>query len=172
MQTALLKSLFLSAALMITASTAHAQSGLIGREITFQVLTYDDPATLLFEGLAHSAQVTEGIEFGLQNEGIQNQIDVVPVLVDVSNARIELRYSNADPGELWTSGFNGYVITVNAPCNMLATARVDQAFTNLQFDNKRVRIDGNRLLLNVSGQKYDRDSRIGVDLTLTDCVGS
>jgi len=159
--------LFFAGALAATA--LNAQPGLMGHNVNFQVLTYDDPTRPIFEGAAHRTRITEGIEFGLGREGAQNDVDVVPILIDISATRIELRYSIADPGALWTAGFNGYVLTFDAGCTLIERARVDPDFTNLPFDNKRVIVDGNTLRLNVSAQKYDRDSRIGIDLSVADC---
>ncbi len=151
---------------------ALAQPGLTGQEVTFQVLTYDDPAKPIFQGRQHRAQIGGGVEFGAGYEGTQNDLDVVPVLVDIGADRIELRYSGAEPGALWKSGFNGYVLTFRAPCDMIRRATIDPAFTTLPMDNKRLAVGVNEVRINVSDQVYDRDSRIAVDLILSDCPSS
>ena len=117
-------------------------------------------------------RVGDKVEFGLGYEGTQNELEVVPILVDIGEDRIEVSYANSEPGTLWKARFNGYQLTFEAGCTLIRRAYVDPNFTNMQFDNKHVRIDGNVLHLNVSEQTYDRDSRIGIDLDVADCPSS
>lgn len=154
------------------AGASPSQADILGRGVTFQVLTYDDPAHPLFEGTVHRARIGDKPEFGLRFEGVQNELDVVPVLVDISADRIEISYASAPPGELWPAVFNGYVLTFDHGCAVIGAARVDRGFTTLPFDNKRLRLEADVLKLNVSGLKYDKTSRIGIELDLIPCPES
>jgi len=141
----------------------------MGRDVVMSVQTYNDPNEPLFVGAEHTSKVTEGIEFGLGNEGQQNDIDVVPILIDISANRIEIRYSIAPPSELMTARFNGYALKFGAGCGEIKRGRVDTDFTNLPFDNKRVRVRDGILMLNVSALATNRDSQLAVDLEMSDC---
>jgi len=148
---------------------SHADPTLMGRTVTLHVLTYDDPDSPLFVGHSHRAKVTEDTEFGLDAEGAQNDLDVVPILVDVSGARIEIRYSAAEPGELAEATFNGYVLSFDTDCLLFHNAWVDRAFSNLPMTNDRVWFEVGTLFLNVSGFHHDRESRFAIDLDLGAC---
>jgi hypothetical protein len=167
---ALTRSAFLAALLLAGYPLPPgAEPTLMGRKVSFHILTYDDPDSPLFVGRDHKAKVTKATEFGLGTEGAQNNLDVVPILVDISGTRIEIRYSIAEPGELAEAAFNGYVLAFESDCLLFQNAWVDRRFSNLPMTNDRVSFDGGTLFLNVSGFKYDRDSRFAVDLDLAEC---
>lgn len=155
---------------MVGAQLALAAEGsLMGRAIEMRVVTYDDPAAPHFQGKWHRSKVTEGIEFGLGNEGQQNDVDVVPLLIDISDARVEIRYSIAPASEMMRARFNGYELVFSPGCGDLERGRVDREFTNLPFDNKRVEIRDGRLYLDVSALKIDPTHKLAVDLSLSGC---
>ena len=141
----------------------------MGRVVTFHILTYDDPDKPLFVGRDHKTKVTEGVEFGLGTEGAQNDLDVVPVFVDISDARIEISYVVAEPGEFAEARFNGYVLTFESDCLLFQNAWVDRSFSNMPMTNDRVSFDGGSLYLNVSGLEHDGNSRFAIDLDLAEC---
>lgn len=117
----------------------------------------------------HDAVVGEGPELGLIEEGRYAGFDLIPVIVDVSAARVTLDYSTAEPGELYKARFNGYVLDFGPGCPRIARARLDPDATTLPIDNKRLRVSDGVLRIDVSGMRYDRDSRVAVDLELADC---
>ena len=160
---------FLLLGLIVWANSAQAEPTLMGRDVTLSVQTYNDPADMIFRGADHRSKVVEGLEFGLGREGVQNDIDVVPILIDISAERVEISYSIADPSELMKARFNGYVLTFGPGCGQITKGRVDTEFTNIQFDDKRVSVRDGVLMLNVSTLTTDQSSRLAVDLTLSDC---
>lgn len=148
---------------------ACADPSLAGRTVEFSVQAYNDPENPFFSGRTHRAVVTDGIEFGLGREGTQNDLDVVPVLVNIDENGIEISYSIADPGALASARFNGYIIRFLTKCELLDGARINQSGTNVEIDDKRISNDATTIMVNVSGIWYNRDSRIAVDLKVRDC---
>jgi len=147
----------------------NAEQTLTGRSVEFSVQTYNDPQNPFFAGRVHKAIVSEGIEFGLGREGAQNNMDVVPILVDIDENSIEISFSISDPGILASARFNGYIIKFPTDCALLRGARIDQDNTNVEIDNKRISNDATTVMVNVSGLRNDRTSRIAVDLDVRDC---
>lgn len=165
-----LASMCLFACLAAAAGHSLADGSLFDRSVSFQVQTYDDAEKPLFMGKVHQSRVSDAIEFGLVEEGRQNNLDVIPVLVDVSADRIELVYSIAAPSQMAEARFNGYVMTFGAEsCALFVSATVDTDFTNLPFSDDRVIVRNNTLMLNVAGLGIDRPHKIAVDFTLADC---
>ncbi|MEQ8699768.1 MAG: hypothetical protein RLO48_15175 [Bauldia litoralis] len=146
-----------------------ADATLMGRTVTLRVLTYDDPNAPLFEGRSYATQVGDGTEFGLKTEGVQNDIDVVPIRVDIGPSRIEFSYETAVPGELATAKFNGYVLDFGGDCNLFWSARVDRDYSDFPVTEKRVFFEKGTLYVDVSGLTYDRQSRFAIDLELSGC---
>lgn len=157
----------LASLLLLPPSMALADATLVGRTVTLNVLTYNDPGDPLFDGLLHTAQVGEEVEFGLGSEDVQNNVEVVPVLVDVGSSRVEIRYSES--GDLIQSTFNGYVFRFDTDCRLFRGAKIDYGFTNMPLEDESASIKGNALFLNVAGLSYTRQSRIAVDLAVADC---
>ena len=148
---------------------AFAEATLLGRTVTFQILTYDDRDRPLFVGRTHTARVGNGQEFGLRYEGAQNDLDVVPILVDISADRMEVRYENAIPGELAEAAFNGYVFGFATDCLLFQGARVDRRFTNLPITDNKIFVERGTLFINVAGLRYDRYSRFAINFEVGDC---
>ncbi|MCB1495353.1 MAG: hypothetical protein KDJ86_06185 [Bauldia sp.] len=159
------------AVLTLAAAPLAAQMGpsLMGRTVTLKVLTYDDRNAPLYESASHSAKVTDATEFGLRREGVQNDIDVVPILIDVEASRIEFDYSIAEPGELAEAKFNGYVLDFGGDCNLFWGARVDRDFSTFPMTENRIFFDKGTLYVDVSGMTFDRESRFAIDLDLSGC---
>lgn len=149
---------------------AHADGSLMGRTVSFQIQTNSDAQNPLFVGKVHESRVTDAIEFGLVEEGPQNNLDVIPILVDVSARRIEVSYAIAAPSQMADARFNGYVMTFSATsCTLFVSAKVDAAFTNLAFSDDRVSVNENTLMLNVAGLAIDPHHKLAVDFTIADC---
>lgn len=155
-------------ALLAIAPPAGADS-LIGRTAAFSTLAYDVPDQPRYQGQIHTATISDAVEFGLQPEGVQNGLDVVPVLVDISARRIEIDFSPSPPGFLVDAVFNGYVLSFAPDCLVFGEAHVDTGFTTLPVRDADLTLEGRTLYLNVEGLFYDRTSRIGIDLDVTDC---
>lgn len=151
------------------AGPAGAQGGLVDRVVTFSTLTYDVPEKPLYVGKGRTVLVGDGVEFGLEPEGVQNGLDVVPVMVNIGATRVEVDFSFTPPGHFVTSTFNGYLLSFETECALFLGARVDPAATNLPLAADAVSYDRTEVRINVSGLAFDRSSRIAVDLEVADC---
>lgn len=157
---------FLAALMLATPALAMK---LTGQEVTFRVETWDDPEKPLFVSKTQTATVTAKPEFGLRYEREVNEMDVVPMRVDVGESRVEFTYTEDFDNELYKARFNGYVLTFDGPCMFVIKARVDQDFTNIPLDNKRVRTTGRGFTVNVAGLVFRPGTRFAVDLRLSPC---
>jgi hypothetical protein len=92
--------------ILLLATPAFADTTLRDRIVTFSVLSYDDPATPIFEGAGQTVTVGDGVEFGLNPGGPQNGVDVAPVQVDIGPSRIEVQFRQP-MGRLLEATFNG-----------------------------------------------------------------
>ena len=159
-----------SCAAAVLATGAWAEGSLQGIPVTLQVLTYDTPDELLFATDIVGATVTDEQEFRIGPGAEDFKLDVVPIALDISDSRVEIIYIVPSPGELYKARFNGYVLTFDSACPALLSARVDRAGTDLGLSSKRVRAEGNRLMINVSDMTYMPNGRIAVDLEVADCA--
>ena len=144
------------------------QGGLTGRTVLFSVLTYDDPAAPIFIGRDYAAKVVAGPEFGMVREGTEGY-DVVPVLVDLSEQRIDLSYAQTPSGQFASATFNGYVLTFPTDCVLIGGARIDPVTTTLPLTNASLILTPNSLSINVAGLPFDQTTRIGVKVSVMDC---
>jgi len=161
----------LSAMAFFFSHNAFAEPTLMGRTVSLQVITYDDPSHPAFSSATHTARVIEGIEFGLARQGGQGDIDVVPLLVNIGANRIELNYSvsNVAQGSFSTAIFNGYVLNFSTDCDLFGRAHINEDLTNLPLTNDNISSGHGVLLVNVSGMQYTRQSRIVLNLDVNDC---
>lgn len=160
----------LLAALAVMLATSGAVAGdLRGRIVTLGVLAYDDPAHPIYQGRGRTVKVGDGVEFGLDPEGAQNGVDVQPVTVDIGPRRIEIAFDRTEAGRLLTAVFNGYLLHFETECALFTAARVDAAATNLPLAPDALRIEGGTLYVNVSGLSFTPESRLAIDLDVTDC---
>ncbi len=158
-----------AAALIAVASQASAEGTLAGRIVTFRVLAYDDPATPLFDGRGETVRVSDAVEFGLRSEGSQNGLDVIPVEVNISERRVEVRYEGPDEVAPLRAAFNGYVLSFATDCVLFQGAKVDPAATDIGLTDRDVTWDRGTLKINMSGLRYLTGSHFAVDLDVTDC---
>ncbi len=158
----------LLAALTLPLASA-AQGTLLDRVVTFSTLTYDHPKGPLFTSRGRTVVVTDGAEFGLEREAIQNGLEVVPVDVNISANRIELDYFNSEPGSFVTAEFNGYVLQFEANCVLFQDARIDWQATTLPLAKDALSFEGGTVRINVSGLIFDRKSHFAVDLDVAAC---
>ena len=157
------------AASALSALPALAEGTLQGRIVTFRVLAYDDPALLLFDGVGRTVRAGPGVEFGLEMEGGQNGLDVVPVVVNIGDDRIEMSYQHVAPGVFATATFNGYELRFDTECALFSAAEIDKGATTLPLDDTALRSERGSLFVNVAGHPYGRTTRIAIDLDVTDC---
>lgn len=141
----------------------------MGQSWTFQVITYDEPGTLLYETPVHDFTIGAGAELGLDSEGRKDNFNLIPLNVDISATRIEIDYRNADPGPFYDARFNGYIFDFGESCPQIVGAKLDPEQTNMAIGNKRLSVDHDRFFVNVSGLEVDRTSRMVIDLVLEDC---
>ncbi|UOM33762.1 hypothetical protein [Acuticoccus sp. I52.16.1] len=159
----------LVAILAFGAAVPAAADSLIGRTAAFNVLAYDDPRHPRYQGLVHTATITEQVEFGLIPEGVQNGLDVVPVTVDISAHRIEISFTPSPPGLIADATFNGYVLSFTPDCLIFNTARVDTRTTTLPVSDADITLNGRTLYVNLEGLAYESTSRVDIELDVTDC---
>lgn len=148
---------------------AGADETLWGRTVTFGVLAYNDADAPLYVGIRHKAVVGEGPEFDLRPEGIQNDIDVIPVQVEITETRVEVRFFPAFPGWTFGSAFNGYVLSFDTECTLFHGAEVDRDFSNMALADDAIFFEQGRLFINARDLFHDRDSRFAVNLAVGDC---
>lgn len=148
---------------------SSAEGTLKGRVVTFRVVAYEDPAHPLFDGEGQTVRVSDAVEFGLRPEGPQNGLDVIPVQVNISDHRIEVRYDGAKEVHPLVAKFNGYVLSFDTQCVLFEGAKVDQAGSNVTLSDADVTWNRNTLMINLSGRSYVTGSHFAVDLAVTDC---
>lgn len=155
--------------LCLLASPALAETTLEGRLVNFSVLVYDDPARPIFVGQGKTVQVGQGVEFGLEQEGAQNGVDVVPVAVDISPRRIEVAFREGFAGELVSAAFNGYVLHFETDCALFEKVGIDRGFTTMAMADADIRADVSTLYVNMSGKSFAPGSRFALDVQVGDC---
>jgi hypothetical protein len=153
---------------LLLATPALADNTLRDRIVTFSVLSYDDPATPIFEGAGQTVTVGDGVEFGLNREGPQNGVDVAPVQVDIGPSRIEVQFQQP-MGQLLAATFNGYVLAFATDCALFDDAHVDVAATNMAITDDDIAVHGGTLYINVQGLPFTSQSHFAIDLTVADC---
>lgn len=158
---------FLCAAVAV--GPVSAQATLNGRTVTLSTLTYNDPDYPLYIGRGKTVIVSDAVEFGLEREGVQNGMDIVPVRVNVEAQRIEFDYSQSSPGVFSDAEFNGYLLTFEVDCTLFTGASIDWMFTTLPLEKDALSFSTNTLYINVEGLEFDRQSRLAVDLAVTEC---
>ncbi len=157
------------AAVLAIALAAPAAAGTLeGRLVTFTVMTWDDPATPYLEARGRTVQVSEGVEFGLEPEGLTGGLDVVPVTVDIGPTRVELTYPKGF-GTFYDATFNGYVLKFEADCALFDSFRIDPEFTTMQVTDADVFTDKGALYINVAARGYGPEERLALDLQVADC---
>jgi hypothetical protein len=155
-------------ALLLLTGQALAEPSLYGRTVTFRVLSFDDPARPIFQGRGVTVKVGEGVEFGLNPEGAQNGVDIVPMIVDILPNRIEVR-STIGPGYFLDAAFNGYVLEFATDCALFDDVMIDNKATNLPLKPTDVTVQGGQLRVNVAGMAYTDQTTVALNLRVADC---
>ncbi|KAA9010535.1 hypothetical protein [Histidinibacterium aquaticum] len=160
------------ALLLLAAPVAaeRAPGGLDGREVTFGALLYEETEEApLFLGARHAAKVGPGIEYGLGPEGAQNGWDIIPAVVDISDARVVITYPDMPRASFPDIEFNGYVLDFLTDCVLFRGASVDTAVTTEPLSDADVFVKGARLYIDVGGYHYGAGTTYAVDLDVMDC---
>ena len=158
--------------LVLLASAAAAEDGkggLLGRQVTFGALLYENPAAPLYMGERHIATVSDDVEFGFGPEGVQNGYDVIPAIVDVADDRVEITYPEGVDGVFPEPEFNGYVLDFLTDCVLFRSAAVDEERNTGALLPKDVWVDGAKLYIDVGGADFRPGVVFAVTLDVIDC---
>lgn len=150
----------------LLAAPAMAEGTLEGRLVTFTVETWDDRSAPYLEARGRTVMVGQGVEFGLEPEGLSGGLDVVPVTVEIGPTRIELRYPRGI-GRFYEATFNGYVLRFETDCALFETVAVDPAGTTMPV--KDIWSENGALYINVSGLGYGPETTLALDIGVADC---
>ncbi|MES2915093.1 MAG: hypothetical protein V4753_08240 [Pseudomonadota bacterium] len=146
---------------------APAAAGTLeGRLVTFTVETWDQRDQPYLEARGRTMMVGDGVEFGLESEGLTGGLDVVPVTVEIGPTRIELSYPKGI-GRFYEAKFNGYVLRFETECALFQNVAIDQAATTMPVTE--VWAETGALYINVSGLGYGPEARLALDLEVADC---
>jgi hypothetical protein len=137
-----------------------------GRLVTFTVETWDQRDRPYLQARGRTVTVGQGVEFGLEPEGLTAGLDVVPVSVEIEPTRIELTYPGGS-GQFYGAAFNGYVLRFETDCALFETVTVDKAATTLPVTE--IWSEAGALYINVSGLDYGPDVRLALDVEVADC---
>ncbi|MFN6924795.1 MAG: hypothetical protein ACK4P8_04020 [Tabrizicola sp.] len=146
---------------------AQVQAGTLeGRLVTFTVETWDDREQPFLQARGRTVMVGQGVEFGLEPEGLTGGLDVVPVTVEIGPTRIELSYPRGI-GRFYEARFNGYVLRFVTDCVLFDRVAIDPEGTTMRVTE--VWAEGGALYINVSGLGYGPNARLALDLEVADC---
>jgi hypothetical protein len=151
---------------LLMACPAMAEGTLEGRLVTFTVETWDDPEVPLVKARGRTVMVGQGVEFGLEPEGLTGGLDVVPVTVEIGPSRIELSYPKGI-GRFYEAEFNGYVLRFETECALFEAVAIDPAGTTMPVTEVRAEVGA--LYINVSGLGYGPEATLALDLVVADC---
>jgi hypothetical protein len=148
---------------------APVQAGTLeGRLVTFTVETWDLREQPFLQARGRTVTVGQGVEFGLEPEGLTGGLDVVPVTVEIGPTRIELSYPRGI-GRFFEAQFNGYVLRFETECALFDGWKVDAAATTMPVTDDDIFTNRGTLFINVQGLDFGPDQRLAVDLSVTDC---
>jgi hypothetical protein len=154
---------------LIFAAQSVAAGGLMERTVTFGALAYDDAAVPIFVGERHPAVVTNGIEYGLGPEGVQNGWDVVPAIIDIRDQQIIVTYPDTVAGTFPTPEFNGYVLDFLTDCVLFNGAGQDLENSTVVLADDAIFVEGSKLYVNMSGLEFGPQTFIVVNVDVADC---
>ncbi|MEZ5798025.1 MAG: hypothetical protein R3D63_11420 [Paracoccaceae bacterium] len=153
---------------LLAAAAPVAAGTLEGRQVTFTVMTWDDPDRPYLQARGRTVTVGSGVEFGLEPEGLTGGLEIVPVEVQIGPSRVELSYPRGE-GYFYTAGFNGYVLRFDTECALFSGWALDHDFTTMPVKDADIFTEKGALYINVSGLGYGPEARLAVDLEVTDC---
>jgi hypothetical protein len=138
-----------------------------GRLVTFTVETWDQREAPYVQARGRTVTVGQGVEFGLEPEGLIGGLDVVPVTVEIGPSRIELTYPRAGIGRFFKAKFNGYVLRFETECALFENVAIDPEATTMPVTE--VWAETGALYINVSGLGYGPEAKLALDLEVADC---
>jgi hypothetical protein len=154
-------------ATLMAVLAAQAGAGTLeGRLVTFTVETWDQREAPYVEARGRTVTVGQGVEFGLEPEGLSGGLDVVPVTVEIGPTRIELSYPDAGQGRFYRARFNGYVLRFETECALFENVAVDPASS---MPVTEVWAETGALFINVSALEYGPGATLALDLEVADC---
>jgi hypothetical protein len=137
-----------------------------GRLVTFTVETWDQRDQPYLQARGRTVTVGQGVEFGLEPEGLTGGLDVVPVTVEIGPTRIELSYPRGI-GWFYEAAFNGYVLRFETDCALFERVTIDEAATTMPVTEFWA--ETGALYINVSGLAYGPEAVLALDLEVADC---
>lgn len=146
---------------------APAQAGTLeGRLVTFTVETWDQRDEPYLQARGRTVTVGQGVEFGLEPEGLTGGLDVVPVTVEIAPTRIELSYPRGI-GRFYEATFNGYVLRFETECALFESVAIDKAATTIPVTE--IWSEVGALYINVSGLGYGPEATLALEIEVADC---
>jgi hypothetical protein len=148
-------------------AAAPLRSGTLeGRLVTFTVETWDQREQPYLQARGRTVTVGQGVEFGLEPEGLSGGLDVVPVTVEIGPTRIELSYPRGI-GRFYEARFNGYVLRFETDCALFDHVAIDPEATTMKVTE--IWAETGALYINVSGLGYGPQARLALDVEVADC---
>ncbi|MGL4239307.1 MAG: hypothetical protein ACRCSW_24825 [Tabrizicola sp.] len=138
-----------------------------GRLVTFTVETWDIREQPFVQARGRTVMVGQGVEFGLEPEGLTGGLDIVPVTVEIGPTRIELSYPRSGIGRFYEAKFNGYVLKFETECALFEKVAIDPAGTTMKVTE--IWAETGALYINVSGLGYGPEAKLALDLEVADC---
>ncbi len=157
----------LLAGLLTGLATAPVMAGTLeGRLVTFTVETWDIREEPMLQARGRTVTVGQGVEFGMEPQGLTGGLDVVPVTVEILPTRIELSYPRGI-GRFYEARFNGYVLRFETECALFENVAVDPDGTTMKVTD--VWSEAGALFVNVSGLGYGPEATLALELEVADC---
>lgn len=162
----MIRGLSLALALAFPASAGTLE----GRPVTFEAVTWEDPAQPLVHAPGRTVVVGDGVEFFFAPDGVYNGLTVVPINVEIGPQRIEITYpEEAGESFFYQAAFNGYVLSFDTDCALFSGWKLDEGITTLPLEEDDIFTKGGSIYINVSGLPFGPQHRIAVDLDVMDC---
>lgn len=147
-------------AALVVGTPVGAHADLLGAEITAGYY-FPDSATPYAGAVATPATFIVGA-------GIESQIaveDVTFIDVDFGASTLDLVLNTVLTNPVWSSvDFNGVIFTATLPHD-IAAASVNPATTMVGFDDSRVSLTADRILVNWQGLAYVDGTRVSIDFS-------
>lgn len=155
-------------ALTLAASGAGAE-GLMGRDVTFGALAYEDRDAPIYIGDRHPARVSDQVEYGLGPEGVQNGWDIIPAIIDIRANQIVITYPDMIPGQFPEIAFNGYVLDFLTECVLFNGAEQNLDLSTEPLTDGAVFTEISQLYIDMSGVTFGPETFIVIDLDVAPC---
>ncbi|PRY95513.1 hypothetical protein BCF33_1134 [Hasllibacter halocynthiae] len=159
-------------ALILLATSAGAE-GLDGLRLTMWIELRGEGGAILASADPRAAVVGDGPEFGFDAADDDGGYRAVPAVVDVAGDRLTIGYGpdRAIEGGDRLGTFNGYVLTfAGAGCTTFEGGALVAEETSIPMPPERVRIEADRIEIDVDGIPRGPGDRITVALSLGDCL--